>query len=104
MEEETNCLLIRYCESTKNESDYWNDYYATRCYVLNEIYSDKFTLKPINILEISGDSFWNGRSFMPTKKFLQLHSIEKISKKTYDEINRLYLTYHEDDLKCLLDK
>jgi len=48
MTENKNCLILKY---KAIYGKYENE--EKRCYVLNEMYSKKFNLKPINEIEIS---------------------------------------------------
>ena len=92
--EEHNCLIIKY----RAEMDTGDE--EERCFVLNELYSNKFKINPINEITIRyATSFGYGGEVTIAK----LYFIETISKNTYNEIKRLFLADGEDEIIDLLN-
>jgi len=89
------CLILKYKAYGKNDDE------IDKCFVLNEIYTKKFLLKPINSIEITyymiGELDYK---FTNAKLYL----MEKISKKTYNEIIRLFLAIEGNEIIALLNK
>ena len=95
MEEEKNCLIIKYCAEMNNNDE------EERCFVLNKLYSNKFKMNPINDITIT---YSTARGYEET--IAKLYFIETISKNTYNEIIRLSLAdnqYYEDEIIDLLN-
>ncbi len=93
MEEEKNCLIIKYCAEMNNNDE-------ERCFVLNELYSNKFKMNPINEITITYSTA-GGYDYEET--IAKLYFIETISKNTYNEIKRLFLADGEDEIIDLLN-
>ena len=94
MEEETNCLIIKYYAEMNNNDE------EERCFVLNELYSNKFKMNPINEITITYSTA-GGYDYEET--IAKLYFIETISKNTYNEIKRLFLADGEDEIIDLLN-
>ena len=94
MEEEKNCLIIKYCAEMNNNDE------EERCFVLNELYSKKFKINPINEITIS---YPTSGGYDSDETIAKLYFVETISKNTYNEIKRLFLANGEDDIIDLLN-
>jgi hypothetical protein len=100
MEEENNCIIIKYSAEIKN-------YEEKRCFVLDEFYSKKFKKSPINELTVS---YPISGGYDNEYTVAKLYFIEAISRHTHNEIKRLFLADNEKeyiiellnnrDLKC----
>ncbi len=90
MEEEKNCLLIKYCFERNND----NDDDLEKCFVLNEIYSKKFKIRPINEIEIL---YPTCLGYDGEYAIAKLYFVESISTHTYNEIKRLFLVDDEKE-------
>jgi hypothetical protein len=88
MEEEKNCLLIKYRLERDDNDD------LERCFVLNEFYSKKFKIRPINKIEVS---YPTCIGYDNEYAIAKLYFIEAISTYTYNEIKRLFLVDDEKD-------
>ncbi len=88
MEEENNCIIIKYCAKIKKEND------EERCFVLDEFYSKIFKTSPINELEVS---YSTSNGYDCEYAVAKLYFIEAISRHTHDEIKRLFLADDEKD-------
>jgi hypothetical protein len=92
--EEHKCLLIKYCFelSDGNELDIR--------FVLNEFYSSKFKMRPVNQIEIIYTTCLGyGNDFGMAK----LYFVEPISIQTYNEIKRLSLA-HDENHEYIVDE
>ena len=87
MEEENNCIIIKYRAEIENDEE-------ERCFVLDEFYSKKFKKSPINELTVSYP-ISNGYDHEYT--VAKLYFIEAISRHTHDEIKRLFLADNEKE-------
>ena len=87
MEEEKNCLIIKYCAEMNNNDE------EERCFVLNELYSNKFKMNPINEITIT---YSTAGGYDNEETIAKLYFIETISKNTYNEIIRLSLADDEN--------
>ena len=85
--EEHNCLIIKY----RAEMD--NGYEEERCFVLNELYSNKFKINPINEITIR---YATSYGYGGEETIAKLYVVETISKNTYNEIIRLSLADDEN--------
>jgi hypothetical protein len=105
MTENTECLILKYT-ATKSKRHKWDyeEIIASRCFVLNKYYSEKFRLNPINEIELqseipditnTGDSEW---------VIGKLEFIENISEKLYDDIKRFNLSDNEEEITKLINK
>ena len=94
MEEEKNCLIIKYSAEMDNDEE------EERCFVLNELYSNKFKMNPINEITITYSTA-GGYDYEET--IAKLYFKETISKNTYNEIKRLFLADGEDEIIDLLN-
>ena len=94
MEEIKNCLIIKYCAEMNNNDE------EERCFVLNELYSNKFKMNPINEITITYSTA-GGYDYEET--IAKLYFKETISKNTYNEIKRLFLADGEDEIIYLLN-
>ena len=94
MEEEKNCLIIKYSAEMDNGDEH------ERCFVLNELYSNKFKMNPINEITITYSTA-GGYDYEET--IAKLYFIETISRNTYNEIKRLFLADGEDEIIDLLN-
>ena len=94
MTENKNCLIVKY-EATHGKWDETEE----RCFVLNEINSNKFHLHPINEIEIS---YSTAGGYDCEYVVAKLYFIETISRKTYDELKRLNMTDDEDEIVSIL--
>ena len=92
--EEHNCLIIKYCALMRNNDEH------KRCFVLNELYSKKFKINPINEITIS---YSTAGGYGEDETIAKLYFVETISKNTYNEIKRLFLANGEDDIIDLLN-
>ena len=88
MEEENNCIIIKYCAEIQGEND------EERCFVLDEFYSKIFIMSPINELEVS---YSTSNGYDSEYAVAKLYFIEAISRHTHDEIKRLFLADDEKD-------
>ncbi len=88
MEEENNCIIIKYCAKIEGEND------EERCFVLDEFYSKIFKTSPINELEVS---YSTSNGYDCEYAVAKLYFIEAISRHTHDEIKRLFLADDEKD-------
>jgi hypothetical protein len=88
------CLILKY----KGYYGY-DDEEIERCIILNENYSKKFNLTPINEISISYNTSGGYDCEYTNAK---LYFMEKISRKTYDEIKRLNLAKEGDEIIALL--
>ena len=88
------CLILKYKGFYGND-----DEEIERCIILNENYSKKFHLTPINEISISYNTSGGYDCEYTNAK---LYLIEKISRKTYDEIKRLNLAKEGDEIIALL--
>jgi hypothetical protein len=88
MEEQNNCIIIKYCAKIKKEND------EERCFVLDEFYSKIFKTSPINELEVS---YSTSNGYDCEYAVAKLYFIEAISRHTHDEIKRLFLADDEKD-------
>jgi hypothetical protein len=88
MEEQNNCIIIKYCAKIKEEND------EERCFVLDEFYSKIFKTSPINELEVS---YSTSNGYDCEYAVAKLYFIEAISRHTHDEIKRLFLADDEKD-------
>jgi hypothetical protein len=93
MEEEKNCIIIKYCAEIEGKSDE-----IDRCFVLNEFYSKKFKKSPINELEVS---YPISNGYDCEYVVAKLYFVEAISKHTHDEIKRLFLA--DDEKEDIID-
>ena len=91
--EEHNCLIIKYRAEMDNGDE-------ERCFVLNELYSNKFKINPINEITISYSTSYG---YGEDETIANLYFVETISKNTYNEIKRLFLANGEDDIIDLLN-
>jgi hypothetical protein len=89
------CLILKYKAYGKNDDE------IDKCFVLNEIYTKKFLLKPINSIEIS---YYITGEFDYKFTKAKLYLMEKISKETYNEIIRLFLAIEGNEIIALLNK
>ena len=87
MEEIKNCLIIKYCAEMNNNDE------EERCFVLNELYSNKFKINPINEITIR---YATAFGYGGEETIAKLYFIETISKNTYNEIIRLFLADDEN--------
>jgi len=87
MEEEKNCLIIKYCAEMNNNDE------KKRCFVLNELYSKKFKINPINEITIT---YSTAGGYDYDETIGKLYFVETISKNTYNEIIRLFLADDEN--------
>jgi len=87
MEEEKNCLIIKYCAEMNNNDE------EERCFVLNELYSNKFKMNPINEITIT---YSTAGGYDSEDTIAKLYFVETISKNTYNEIIRLFLADDEN--------
>ncbi len=85
--EEHNCLIIKYCALMRNNDEH------KRCFVLNELYSKKFKINPINEITIS---YPTSGGYDSDETIAKLYFVETISKNTYNEIIRLFLADDEN--------
>ena len=85
--EEHNCLIIKY----RAEMDTGDE--EERCFVLNELYSNKFKINPINEITIR---YATSYGYGGEETIAKLYFIETISKNTYNEIIRLSLADDEN--------
>ena len=92
--EEHDCLIIKYCAEMDNGDEH------ERCFVLNELYSKKFKINPINEITIRYSTSYGYDS---DETIAKLYFVETISKNTYNEIKRLFLANGEDDIIYLLN-
>jgi len=92
MEEEKNCLLIKY-RLERDDDD------LERCFVLNEFYSKKFKIRPINEIEVS---YSTSRGYDCEYDTAKIYFIEAISTYTYNEIKRLFLV--DDEKEYILNE
>lgn len=95
MQEKNNCLIIKY---SAIHGKYDNE--EKRCFVLDEIYSNKFKSKPINEIEIS---YPTSGGYDIDYVNAKLYFMEEITKKTYNEIKRLDLVDDENEIIELFD-
>jgi hypothetical protein len=72
----------------------------TRCFVLNELYSNKFKINPINEITIRYSTSYG---YDNDETIAKLYFVETISKNTYNEIIRLSLVNGENDIIDLLN-
>jgi hypothetical protein len=68
--------------------------------VLNELYSKKFKINPINEITIRYSTSYG---YDNDETIANLYFVETISKNTYNEIKRLFLANGEDDIIDLLN-
>ena len=94
MEEEKNYLIIKYSAEMDNGDEH------ERCFVLNELYSKKFKINPINEITISYSTSYG---YDNDETIANLYFVETISKNPYNEIKRLILTDGEDEIIDLLN-
>ena len=94
MEDEKNCLIIKYSAEMDNGDEH------ERCFVLNELYSKKFKINPINEITIRYSTSYGYDS---DETIAKLYFVEAISKNTYNEIKRLFLADGEDEIINLLN-
>ena len=94
MEEIKNCLIIKYCAEMNNNDE------EERCFVLNELYSNKFKMNPINEITITYSTSYG---YDNDETIANLYFVETISKNTNNEIKRLFLANGEDDIIDLLN-
>ena len=87
IEEDKNCLIIKYRALMRNNDEH------ERCYVLNELYSNKFKINPINEITIS---YSTAGGYDSDETIAKLYFVETISKNTYNEIIRLSLADDEN--------
>ena len=92
--EEHNCLIIKYRAEMDNGDEH------KRCFVLNELYSKKFKINPINEITIS---YSTAGGYDSDETIANLYFVETISKNTYNEIKRLFLANGENDIIDLLN-
>ena len=85
--EEHNCLIIKYRAEMDNGDEH------ERCFVLNEYYSKKFKINPINEITISYSTSYG---YDNDETIANLYFVETISKNTYNEIIRLSLADDEN--------
>ena len=88
MEEENNCIIIKYCAKIKGKND------EKMCFVLDEFYSKIFKTSPIYELEVS---YPTSNEYDCEYTVANLYFIEAISRHTHDEIKRLFLVDDEKD-------
>ncbi len=94
IEDDKNCLIIKYRAEMSNGDDH------KRFFVLNEFYSNKFKINPINEITIT---YSTSGGYNSDETIGELYFVETISKNTYNEIKRLSLAEGEDDIIDLLN-
>ena len=95
--DDKNCLIIKYRAEMDNGDEH------ERCFVLNELYSKKFKINPINEITIRYET---AGGYDHDTTIAKLYFVETISKNTYNEIIRLSLAdnqYYEDEIIDLLN-
>ena len=95
MSQSKNCLIIKYSASYGKY-----DQEIDRCFVLNEEYTNKFKLAPINEFEMMyATSGGYDNDYLIIKKYF----MKEITKETYNILKELYLVDDEDEIIEILD-